>query len=165
MTTLPSTQPFRIGISRSHAGRFARALSARDGRGCCAKAAGRQAAILTISRAAAYWRDDYDWRAHERELNQLSHFIARIDDANVHYVHETGSGANPTPLLLLHGWPDSFLRYRGVIPHLTGGSTMNDEPRFDVVVPSLPGFAFTGRSRRRARFPRSVIRRSCCIGS
>ncbi len=105
-----------------------------------------------------YWRDEYDWRLHEHELNQLSQYIARIDDASIHYVHETGLGAHPTPVLLLHGWPDSFLRYRKAIPHLDRSSTMQREPTFDVVVPSLPGFAFTGVLPPPSEIRRSVVR-------
>jgi pimeloyl-ACP methyl ester carboxylesterase len=92
-----------------------------------------------------YWRLDYDWRRHERELNQLAHYTARIDGANVHFIQETAVAVRSTPVLLLHGWPDSFLRYRDVIPFLTGIRNDDEsEPAFDVVVPSLPGFAFTG---------------------
>jgi pimeloyl-ACP methyl ester carboxylesterase len=97
-----------------------------------------------LSDLIRYWRDEYDWRRHEREINQLAHFVAQIDGANIHYVHETGHSALTTPVLLLHGWPDSFLRYRAAIPHLTGADGDAEDLSFDVVVPSLPGFAFTG---------------------
>jgi pimeloyl-ACP methyl ester carboxylesterase len=92
-----------------------------------------------------YWRDEFDWRLHERELNQLSHFIASIGAANIHYIHEAGLGIRSVPVLLLHGWPDSFLRYRKVIPSLVGADNEDaEQPTCDIVVPSLPGFAFTG---------------------
>jgi pimeloyl-ACP methyl ester carboxylesterase len=92
-----------------------------------------------------YWRLDYDWRRHERELNHLAHYVARIDSAQVHFLHETAVAVHSTPVLLLHGWPDSFLRYRDVIPFLSGVRNDDEsEPAFDVIVPSLPGFAFTG---------------------
>ena len=100
-----------------------------------------------------YWRTDYDWRRQERELNQLAHFTARLGDANIHYVHETALGVRTVPLLLLHGWPDSFLRYRKAIPHLIGSEYGEEELTFDVVVPSLPGFAFTGPVTRPAEIP------------
>ena len=90
------------------------------------------------------WLGAYDWRAHEAEINALPQFIAPIHDARdgarIHFVHARGNGPSPTPLLLLHGWPDSFLRFRKVLPLLADG--------YDVVVPSLPGFAFTGAVRR-----------------
>jgi pimeloyl-ACP methyl ester carboxylesterase len=146
MSALPTTQPFHISISqpvlddlraRLQRTRRARVLRKRGWEG------GTDPDYL--DELIRYWRDDYDWRRHEHELNQLSQYIARIDDVRVHYVHETGLGAHSTPLLLLHGWPDSFLRYRKAIPHLIDTELDNArEPTFDVVVPSLPGFAFTG---------------------
>jgi len=100
-----------------------------------------------------YWRTDYDWRRQERELNHLAHFTARLGDANIHYVHEPALGVRTAPLLLLHGWPDSFLRYRKAIPYLVGAEHGEEELSFDVVVPSLPGFAFTGPVSRPADVP------------
>jgi pimeloyl-ACP methyl ester carboxylesterase len=85
----------------------------------------------------AYWTDGYDWRRHEAALNTLPQFMARVGDAHLHFVHVKGRGPRSAPLLLLHGWPDSFYRYHRVIPAFA-----NDG--FDVVVPSLPGFPFTG---------------------
>jgi pimeloyl-ACP methyl ester carboxylesterase len=91
------------------------------------------------------WLERYDWRHHERKLNELPQFKADLGDANLHFVHLEGRGVRPTPLLLLHGWPDSFYRYHKVIrafsdPGRAGGDPINS---FDVVVPSLPGFAFS----------------------
>ena len=146
MSALPSTQPFRLGIGDPILDDlYARLERTRHTR--VRRKGGWETGSDPdyLEELIRYWRVDYDWRRHERELNQLSHFIARIDDANVHYVRETGLGTKPTPLLLLHGWPDSFLRYRGVIPHLTGAASGEEmQPTFDVVIPSLPGFAFTG---------------------
>jgi pimeloyl-ACP methyl ester carboxylesterase len=150
MSALPSTHPFRIGIAepvlddlRARLRRTRRLRVLSRPRGRRAWEGGSDPEYL--DELIRYWRDDYDWRLHEHELNQLTHFIASIDEARVHYVHEPGAGAHSTPLLLLHGWPDSFLRYRKAIPLLidTELDTLS-EPTFDVVVPSLPGFAFTG---------------------
>lgn len=80
----------------------------------------------------AHWRSGYDWRAEETRLNQLPHWKARALGADVHFVH-VKSGR--PPLLLLHGWPDSFMRYLKVL------ELAQD---FDLIVPSLPGFGFTG---------------------
>ena len=84
----------------------------------------------------AYWTEGYDWRRHEAALNALPQYTARVAEANLHFVHMKGRGPRTAPLLLLHGWPDSFYRYHRVAP------VFADE--FDVVVPSLPGFPFTG---------------------
>ncbi|MEP6988442.1 MAG: epoxide hydrolase family protein, partial [Chloroflexota bacterium] len=92
-----------------------------------------------------YWLNKYDWRKQEAELNQLHHFTAEVNGINVHFIHERGKGPNPTPILLLHGWPDSFYRYHKLIPMLTDPASFGGDPNqsFDVIVPSLPGFAFS----------------------
>ena len=93
-----------------------------------------------------YWRTSYDWRHHERRLNALPHFKAGVDGTKIHFVHIKGRGPRPLPLLLLHGWPDSFFRYHKVLPALSDPASAGGDPSdsFDVVVPSLPGFVFTG---------------------
>ena len=94
-----------------------------------------------------YWQHSYDWRAQEARLNQLAHFHADIDGSRMHFIHVQGKGPNPTPLLLIHGWPDSFYRFYKIIPMLTDPASFggNPEDAFDVIVPSLPGFGFSDR--------------------
>ena len=92
---------------------------------------------------AHYWQHEYDWRTHEAKLNQFNHFTAEVNGVNIHFIHERGKGPNPTPILLLHGWPDSFYRYHRLIPMLTDPGA--GKQSFDVIVPSLPGFAFSER--------------------
>lgn len=94
-----------------------------------------------------YWRDGYDWRAAEAHLNRLPHFIAEVDDLPIHFIHERGSGHDPLPLVLTHGWPGSFVEFDRLVeplahPERHGGDAAD---AFDVVVPSLPGYAFSGR--------------------
>ena len=98
-----------------------------------------------------YWRDGFDWRAREAELNSFDQFRAEIDGFGVHFVHERGKGPEPMPILLLHGWPDSFYRFHKMIPMLTDPARFGGDPAdsFDVVVPSLPGFGFSDRPRER----------------
>jgi pimeloyl-ACP methyl ester carboxylesterase len=100
-----------------------------------------------------YWQHEYKWREQEQELNRFSHFKNKIDDYNLHFIHQTGKGSNPIPLLLLHGWPDSFYRFHKIIPMLTDldsfGITSNIS--FDVIVPSLPGFGFTDCPKERTQ--------------
>jgi pimeloyl-ACP methyl ester carboxylesterase len=94
-----------------------------------------------------YWQRSYDWRAQEARLNQLAHFHADIDGSRIHFIHMRGKGPNPTPLLLIHGWPDSFYRFHKIIPQLSDPASFggNSEDSFDVIVPSLPGFGFSDR--------------------
>ncbi|WP_117211241.1 epoxide hydrolase family protein [Allorhizocola rhizosphaerae] len=84
---------------------------------------------------ASYWRDGFDWRAQEARLNELAHFTTTIDGQKIHFAHERSSNPDAMPLMLLHGWPSSFVEFLDVIPLLR-----ND---FHLVVPSLPGFAFS----------------------
>src|SRR5687768_10084857 len=103
------------------------------------------APVSYLKELTEYWRTSYDWRKHEQSLNQLSHFRADVDGIGVHFIHERGKGPNPTPLLLTHGWPDSFYRFHKVIPMLTDPASYggNAEDSFDVIVPSIPGFGFS----------------------
>jgi pimeloyl-ACP methyl ester carboxylesterase len=98
----------------------------------------------------AYWRDGYDFRQHEARLNAVPQYKARVGGADLHFIHVHGHWPSATPLLLLHGWPDSFYRFHKVIPTLSDPARTGGYPgdAFDVVVPSLPGFTFTGRVHR-----------------
>ncbi|QLG36750.1 epoxide hydrolase [Paenibacillus sp. E222] len=103
--------------------------------------------ISYLKSLVSYWRDHYDWRAQESRLNQFSQFRCQLDGVDVHFVHERGKGPNPLPIILTHGWPDSYLRYQKIIPLLTDPASHggNPEDSFDVIVPSLPGFGFSSR--------------------
>lgn len=97
-----------------------------------------------------YWLNEFDWRKHEQALNRFSHFSAPVDGIEMHFIHEKGSGPNPTPLLVSHGWPGSVAEFMEIIeplahPERHGG---NVEDAFDVIAPSLPGFGFSGRPPR-----------------
>jgi pimeloyl-ACP methyl ester carboxylesterase len=93
----------------------------------------------TLRRLAARWADGYDWRAAERALNALPHFVVDLDGADVHFVHHAAGGF---PLLLTHGWPGSFLELAPLAERLA-------QRGFDVVVPSLPGFGFSAQRPQR----------------
>ncbi len=100
---------------------------------------------LYLRELLGYWRNGFDWRAQERYLNGFRHFTATVDGTLLHFIHERGRGPAPLPLLLTHGFPDSFYRFHELIPRLTDpashGADASDA--FDVVVPSLPGYAFS----------------------
>lgn len=96
-----------------------------------------------------YWLNTYDWRAWEKKLNALPHFTTEIDGQSIHFLHIKGSGKNPQPLLLTHGWPGSFLEFTGIIEELAhpekfGG---NAEDGLDLIIPSLPGYGFSGKPK------------------
>jgi len=95
----------------------------------------------------AYWHDRFDWRAQEAALNRFPHFRATVDGVGLHFVHARGQSPQPLPLLLTHGWPDSFLRMVKLLPLLTDPAAHGGDPAdaFDVIVPSIPGFGFSDR--------------------
>lgn len=92
-----------------------------------------------------YWQNQYDWRKQETELNKFPQFKAEIDGIGIHFIHVKGKGSNPKPIILTHGWPDSFYRFYKVIPMLTDPASYGGDPNqsFDVIVPSIPGFGFS----------------------
>jgi pimeloyl-ACP methyl ester carboxylesterase len=97
-----------------------------------------------------YWADGFDWRAQERRLNAFPQFTAEVDGITVHFVHQRGRGSRPFPLVLTHGWPSSFVELLKLVPLLTDPAAHGGDERdsFDVVIPSFPGFAFSGCSER-----------------
>lgn len=94
-----------------------------------------------------YWRDDFDWRAQERALNQLEHFTTTIDGVDVHFIHARSPNPGAMPLLLTHGWPGSFVEFMGLVGPLTDPAAYGGDPAdaFHLVIPSLPGFGFSGK--------------------
>jgi microsomal epoxide hydrolase len=103
-----------------------------------------------LKELCAYWVDGFDWRAQEDRINSFPSFKANVDGIDMHFIHEKGSGSNPTPLLISHGWPGSVAEFYDLIeplahPERFGGDA---EDGFTVVVPSLPGFGFSGRPPR-----------------
>src|SRR5258708_4941624 len=98
-----------------------------------------------------YWQNDFDWRAQEVKLNQFAQFRAEIDGLGIHFIHERGKGPNPLPIVLTHGWPDSFYRSYKLIPMLTDPARYGGDPSdsFDVIVPSIQGFGFSDRPKVR----------------
>ncbi len=93
----------------------------------------------------ADWAEHYDWRVHEAAMNAYPNFKVEIEGIPIHFVHVRGKGPNPLPIVLTHGWPWSFWDMRGLIGPLTDPAAHGGDPAdsFDVVVPSLPGFAFS----------------------
>lgn len=98
-----------------------------------------------LKELARYWQRDYDWRTQERKLNELPQYKVTIDGQDVHFIHARSKVPNALPIILTHGWPDSFLRFEKLIPLLTDPESFGGKASdaFHVVVPSLPGFAFS----------------------
>jgi pimeloyl-ACP methyl ester carboxylesterase len=102
--------------------------------------------LATMQKLATYWEKDYDWRKVESRLNSLPQFVTTIDGLDIHFIHVRSKHANTLPVIITHGWPGSIIEQLKVIGPLTDptayGGTAEDA--FDVVIPSLPGYGFSG---------------------
>jgi pimeloyl-ACP methyl ester carboxylesterase len=101
----------------------------------------------TIQKLARYWGTEYDWRKGEAKLNSVPHFITEIDGLDIHFIHVKSKHENAMPIVITHGWPGSIIEQMKVIDPLTnptayGGSAAD---AFHVVIPSLPGYGFSGK--------------------
>ncbi len=96
-----------------------------------------------------YWQHDYDWRAREEQLNRFPQFVTEIDGVNIHFIHLPSAHENARPLIITHGWPGSIVEFHKVIEPLTNPTAHggNAEDAFHVVVPSLPGYGFSGKPK------------------
>jgi pimeloyl-ACP methyl ester carboxylesterase len=105
-----------------------------------------------------YWANGFDWRAQEAALNELPQFRAEIDGLPVHFVHRLGVGPRPFPLVITHGWPGSFIEMRKILPLLADPAAHGGDAAdaFDVIVPSLPGYGFSGRPAQPGMSPFAV---------
>jgi len=103
--------------------------------------------LATIQKLAKYWATDYDWRKMEARLNALPQFVTEIDGLDIHFIHVRSKNENALPLIVTHGWPGSIIEQLKIIEPLSnptahGGSASD---AFDVVIPSLPGYGFSGK--------------------
>jgi len=103
--------------------------------------------FATLRKLASYWATEYDWRKVEAKLNELPQFITSIDGLDIHFIHVRSKHPNALPLIVTHGWPGSIIEFMKIIGPLTdptahGGSLLD---AFDLVIPSLPGFGFSGK--------------------
>jgi pimeloyl-ACP methyl ester carboxylesterase len=103
--------------------------------------------LATVRELARYWATDYDWRKCEARLNALPQFITTIDGVDIHFIHVRSKNPNALPLIVTHGWPGSVIEQLKIIdplvnPTAHGGSAAD---AFDVVIPSLPGYGFSGK--------------------
>ena len=100
-----------------------------------------------LQELCAYWADEFDWRRQEAALNRHDHFEREVDGFRLHYVHAPGRGPDPLPLVFTHGWPSTFYDFDKVIGPLADPGAHGGDPAdaFDVIVPSMPGYAFSER--------------------
>src|SRR4030081_2968706 len=103
--------------------------------------------LATVQQLARYWQTDYDWRKAEAKLNGLPNFITEIDGLDIHFIHVRSKHENALPLIVTHGWPGSIIEQLKIIEPLTNptahGASASDA--FHLVIPSLPGYRFSGK--------------------
>jgi len=144
--TAQDIQPFRIDIPQASIGdlnhRLARTrwLSELAGIGWS-----RGVPVDYLKGLVEYWRTGYDWRAQEARINAFPQFTTTIDGQTIHFLHVQSPEPNATPLMLIHGWPGSFVEFIELIGPLTNPPAHGGDPAdaFHVVIPSIPGFAFS----------------------
>jgi pimeloyl-ACP methyl ester carboxylesterase len=102
--------------------------------------------LATIQKLAQYWATNYDWRRCEAQLNSLPQFVTKIDGVDIHFIHARSKHSHALPLLLTHGWPGSIIEELKVIDPLTNPTAHGADASqaFDVVIPSMPGYGFSG---------------------
>jgi epoxide hydrolase len=113
--------------------------------------------IKKVRELAEYWQNSYDWRAQEAKINRFDQFTTEIDGQQIHFIHQRSPRPDAIPLLLIHGWPGSFVEFLKLIEPLTDPKDKNS-PAFDVVVPSLPGFGFSGPTTTRGWGPQRMAK-------
>jgi pimeloyl-ACP methyl ester carboxylesterase len=103
--------------------------------------------LATMQKLARYWATDYNWRKVEARLNALPQFVTNIDGLDIHFIHVRSKNPNALPIIITHGWPGSIIEQLKVIGPLTDPTAYGGraEDSFDVVIPSLPGYGFSGK--------------------
>jgi len=116
--------------------------------------------LATIQALARYWATEYDWRKIEAKLNALPQFITEIDGLDIHFIHVRSKHENALPLIVTHGWPGSITEQMKIIDPLTDPTAHggNASDAFDVVIPSMPGYGFSGRPSTTGWDPAHIAR-------
>jgi len=116
--------------------------------------------LATMQKLAQYWASNYDWRNVEARLNALPQFITTIDGLDIHFIHVRSKHPNALPVIITHGWPGSIIEQLKVIGPLTDPTAYGGkaEDAFDVVIPSLPGYGFSGKPTTTGWDPARIAR-------
>ena len=121
---------------------------------------GQGVQLATMQKLARYWSTDYDWRKIESKLNALPQFITEIDGLDIHFIHVRSKHENALPLIVTHGWPGSIIEQIKIIDPLTNptahGASASDA--FHVVIPSMPGYGFSGKPTTTGWDPAHIAR-------
>ena len=147
-TAADAIRPFRVNVSQQALDELRRRVNATQWPERETVADSSQGLPLaTMQKLARYWATDYDWRRAEARLNAYPQFVTEIDGLDIHYIHVRSRQENALPLIVTHGWPGSIIEQLKIIdplvnPTAHGGSASD---AFDVVIPSMPGYGFSGK--------------------
>ena len=116
--------------------------------------------LATVQNLARYWATEYDWRKVETRLNALPNFLTEIDGLDIHFIHVRSKHKNALPIIVTHGWPGSIVEQLKIVAPLTnptahGGSAAD---AFDVVIPSMPGYGYSGKPTKPGWDPPHIAR-------
>ena len=147
-TTPTAIRPFHINIPQSALDDLRRRLAATrwpEKETVADQSQGVQ--LATMKEMVRYWQSDYDWRKAEAKLNALPQFVTTIDGLDIHFIHVRSKHEHALPVVITHGWPGSIIEELKLIDPLTNPTAHGGraEDAFDVVIPSLPGYGFSGK--------------------
>ena len=114
----------------------------------------------TVQALARYWATDYNWRKCETKLNSLPNFMTEIDGLDIHFIHVRSKHENALPLIVTHGWPGSVIEQLKIIDPLTNPTAHggNESDAFHLVIPSMPGYGFSGKPTTTGWGPERITR-------
>jgi pimeloyl-ACP methyl ester carboxylesterase len=142
-----AVRPFRIAVSEEAVTDLRRRIAAtRWPTKELVKDRSQGVQLATVQELARYWTTEYDWRACEARLNALPQFMTKIDDVEIHFIHIKSRHENALPLIMTHGWPGSVIELLETVGPLTDPTSHGGTPEdaFHLVLPSLPGYGFSG---------------------
>src|SRR5687767_5919251 len=146
-TTPPAVHPFRIDVPEEDLDDLRRRiLAARWPSKELVEDRSQGVQLATMQELARYWQTDYDWRKAEEKLNALPNFITEIDGVEIHFIHVRSQHEDAMPLIMTHGWPGSVIELLETIGPLTDPTAHGGTPEdaFHLVLPSIPGYGFSG---------------------
>ena len=156
-----AVHPFRVNFSDAELAELRRRISATrwpDRETVVDQSQGPQ--LATLQKLARYWETEYDWRKVEARLNALPNFMTEIDGLDIHFIHVRSNHKTALPLIVTHGWPGSIIEQLKIVDPLTNptahGASAADA--FDLVIPSMPGYGFSGKPTTRGWDPAHIAR-------
>jgi pimeloyl-ACP methyl ester carboxylesterase len=160
-TASAAVHPFRVNFSDAELDVMRRRISATrwpERETVTDQSQGPQ--LATLQKLARYWVTEYDWRKVEARLNALPNFVTEIDGLDIHFIHVRSKHRNALPLIVTHGWPGSIIEQLKIVDPLTNPTAhgASEADAFDLVIPSMPGYGFSGKPTMAGWDPAHIAR-------